>query len=236
MTEPANPGAFDAYAASYEAALDQGLAVSGETREFFARGRLAWLAGCLRLRGEPAPGSVLDFGCGTGSTTPFLFAELRAKAVVGLEVSERSLDVARSRFGQSGARFVLLRDYRPAEEFDLVYCNGVFHHIEPEQRGEALQLVWRSLRPGGCFTLWENNPWNLGTRYVMHRIPFDRDAIPISPPAARRLLREGGFDVLQTDFLFIFPKVLRWLRGIERSLSHWPLGAQYQVLCRKPLR
>jgi len=48
------------------------------------------------------------------------------------------------------------------------------------------------------------------------------------------LLRAGGFDVLRTDFLFYFPRVLRLLRGLERLLVRLPLGAQYQVLCRKP--
>ena len=37
-----------------------------------------------------------------------------------------------------------------------------------------------ALRPGGLFAFWENNPWNPGTRLVMSRIPFDRDAITLS--------------------------------------------------------
>ena len=48
------------------------------------------------------------------------------------------------------------------------------------------------------------------------------------------LLRRGGFEILRTDFLFIFPRVLGWLRPFELLFSRWPLGAQYQVLCRKP--
>jgi hypothetical protein len=38
----------------------------------------------------------------------------------------------------------------------------------------------------------ENNPWNPGTRYVMSRIPFDRDAIPLTPSAARHLLKRAA--------------------------------------------
>ena len=68
----------------------------------------------------------------------------------------------------------------------------------------------------------------------MSRIPFDRDAIPLTPYEARHLLQAGGFEALRTDFLFIFPRMLRWFRGIEPLLSKLPLGAQYQVLCRKP--
>ena len=99
---------------------------------------------------------------------------------------------------------------------DLAYCNGVFHHIPPAQRAEALALVNRALRVGGLFSFWENSPWSLATRYVMSRCAFDRDAIMLTPPEARSLLRNGGFEILRTDFRFIFPRALRALRKIER--------------------
>ena len=41
-------------------------------------------------------------------------------------------------------------------------------------------------------------------------------------------------EVLRTDFLFIFPRVLKWLRWIEPLVSRLPLGGQYLVLGRKP--
>ena len=77
------------------------------------------------------------------------------------------------------------------------------------------------------------NPWNPGTRLVMRRIPFDRDAKLLSPPHARELLTRAGFNVLRTDFLFLFPRVLSALRPPEGRLARFPVGAQYMVLCRK---
>jgi hypothetical protein len=62
---------------------------------------------------------------------------------------------------------------------------------------------------------------------------FDREAIPLSPVETRRLLKAHGFQIIRTDFLFIFPHVLRWLRWLEPFLSRIPLGGQYQVLCRR---
>ena len=67
----------------------------------------------------------------------------------------------------------------------------------------------------------------------MRRIPFDRDAILLPAPEARQLLLAGGFEIVRIDFQFIFPRMLKWLRGLESQLARWPLGAQYQVLCRK---
>ena len=96
-----------------------------------------------------------------------------------------------------------------------------------------MNYIWRSLRPGGIFSLWENNPWNPGTRYVMSRIPFDRDAVTLTPHEAVRLLKTGGFEILRRDSLFFFPKQLNWLRWIEPYLLRVQLRGQYQVLCRK---
>jgi SAM-dependent methyltransferase len=116
---------------------------------------------------------------------------------------------------------------------DLVYCNGVFHHIPPVERAGAVNYILRCLRPGGIFALWENNPWNPGTQYVMHRCDFDRDAVKISPPGAVRMLRSGGFEILRTDYRFFFPRTLSWLRSLEPALAKVPVGGQYQVLARK---
>ena len=40
-----------------------------------------------------------------------------------------------------------------------------------------MRYVFESLRPGGYFSLWENKPWNPGTRFAMHRCAFDQDGV-----------------------------------------------------------
>jgi SAM-dependent methyltransferase len=230
---PSDGPGFDEYASDYDAALAQGISVSGEDKDYFAHGRVAWLAKCLNRLGE-RPGSALDFGCGTGSAAPYLLGLVGVGSVIGADVSPKLLEVAERTYGSEFTRFVLLDQYQPASELDLAFCNGVFHHIPPKDRAAAVQYVYRCLRPGGLFALWENNPWNPGTRLVMSRIPFDRDAITLSSPETKGLLRAGGFEIVRSDFLFIFPHILRWLRWMEPFVSRLPLGAQYQILGRKP--
>jgi SAM-dependent methyltransferase len=222
---------FDAYAGDYESALAQGVRLSGEDSSFFAEGRVAWLRERLAELGAPSR-TLLDFGCGTGSTTPFLLALPGAEHLVGTDVSGELLEVARREHGSERAEFIPLRD-PPAGRIDVAYCNGVFHHIPPIERPAAVAYVREALRPGGLFALWENNPWNPGTRLVMRRIPFDRDAVTLSAPGTRGMLRAGGFDVVRTDFLFVFPRALSALRPLERRLAGLPLGAQYMVLARR---
>lgn len=224
---------FDTYADDYDSALAEGLSASGESRDYFARERLRWLSGQLQKRGV-APRSVLDFGCGVGAATPFWREFFPDAALLGVDVSARSLEVARQSYGSPEVQFQTLADRMPDGRRELAFCNGVFHHIPPAERAAALTYVYESLVPGGLFAFWENNPWNPGTRYIMHRIPFDRDAVLVTPPHARHLLTTAGFEVLHTDFLFLFPRALSALRLLEPPLSCLPLGAQYQVLCSRP--
>ncbi|MHC4446895.1 MAG: class I SAM-dependent methyltransferase [Planctomycetota bacterium] len=231
--QPASAVDFDVFAADYDDILDQALAFSGERKAFFARGRVRWLDGHLQRRGRSVR-SVMDFGCGSGSTCALLLDALRAESVIGVDVSSQQLELARRRCPSPRVRFLSRHAYEPRGELELVYCNGVFHHIPIEQRSEALDYIYRALEPNGLFAFWENNPWNPGTRYVMSRIPFDRDAVTISAPSARAELRAAGFEVLRTDFLFIFPRILSSWRRLEPLVCRVPLGAQYQILCRKP--
>ncbi|MFH0908176.1 MAG: methyltransferase domain-containing protein [bacterium] len=232
MTD-SDPSDFDAYAEHYGEALSRGISVSGESKEYFAQGRVALLARRLAELGV-RPVRVMDYGCGTGTATPFLRDILGSTSIVGVDISGKSIEHARAH--QPGAEFHVQSDVNPAGDFDAVYCNGVFHHIPPPERLGAFRFIRDCLRPGGVFALWENNPWNPGTQLVMARIPFDRDAVKISAPAAGRLLRAAGLDVIRTDFYFIFPHRFRALRFLEAPLARVPLGAQYQVLARNPQR
>ncbi len=158
----------------------------------------------------------MDYGCGTGSAAPLLFEHLGVTCVIGTDTSVKLLEGARRLYGSEQTQFLLFDHYQPASTLDLVFCNGVFHHIPPHERARAVDYIYRALRPGGVFSFWENNPWNPGTRYVMRRIPFDRDAITLTPPEARRLLRTRGFELLRTDFLFIFRLLSRDCQSSEQ--------------------
>ena len=232
MTQTSLDPQFDSFAEDYDAALNKGLSVSGEDKNYFARGRMACLAGALARLGK-RPAEIMDFGCGTGSATPFVFEVFPEARLVGTDISDKSLAVARRHHGGPRASFALMDQYKPAGQLDMIFCNGVFHHIPLGERGKCVKYVLDALAPGGLFALFENNPWNPGTRLVMSRIPFDRDAITLSPPQTRKMLRDGGFEIVRSVSVFYFPRLLKWLRPAEKLLGGLPLGAQYLVLGRK---
>jgi SAM-dependent methyltransferase len=227
-----SPAAFDNFVHNYDEELERGVRLSGESKDYFAENRIRWVAKCLQKLGQ-RPARVLDFGCGTGSSSVLLQQILGAETYVGVDASQKSVEFAEKAFG-SPERYFTTIDRLPADfSFDLAYCNGVFHHIPVPQRRAAVEFVFRRLKPGGIFAMWENNPWNLGTRLVMSRIAFDRNAVCLSVFQASQLLRDAGFSIVHTQFMFIFPRLLRRLRFLEPHLSALPIGAQYQVLCQR---
>lgn len=226
---------FDVHADTYDDDLNRALAVSGEDKDYFANGRVGWMARRIaELRERPS--RILDYGCGIGDTSPLLQKAFSATRVVGVDISARSIEVAARSNGTAVCQFMIFADFIEQESIDLAYCNGVFHHIPVDMRDAAVEYVYRRLVPGGWFAFWENNPWSPATRYVMSQCVFDRDAIMIPPPQAGTLLRKQGFEILRTDYRFFFPRFLGGLRFLEDHFARIPLGAQYLVLCRKPSR
>lgn len=228
-----NKAEFDAYSGEYEAALSQGLKFSGEGPGYFAHKRIEWTAQLLE-RSEGQSAQVLDFGCGVGLATEELRRAFGDFRLWGFDPSTQAIARADKQFGDENATFIADATKLPTGTIDLAYTNGVFHHIPPAERQGALEIVHQALKPGGWLAFWENNPWNPGTRLVMSRVPFDRDAVTLAPPEARGLLREAGFEIQRTDAWFIFPRSLAWLRPLEWLVHRLPLGGQYLVLARKP--
>src|SRR5688572_11250612 len=118
MSNPSADPQFDTYAEDYDGALNEGLSVSGEDKAYFARGRVDHLAKVIaRLGARPA--KVMDFGCGTGSATPWFMKWPGVGELVGVDVSARSLDVAIARHASARARFSLMDYYTPDGSVDL---------------------------------------------------------------------------------------------------------------------
>ncbi len=224
---------FDRFASTYDQDLAKSLAITGEDRTYYAQARIEWTAWCAaRLHFKAR--RILDYGCGDGWNAPMLAARFKADQVLGVDVSSASIAVAsRANYGP-GISFFSMHEWTPDGAIDLAFTNGVFHHISPEERQDCLRLIRRSLRPGGLLAFWENNPWNLGTHYVMARCAFDENAVKISPREAKRMLSRAGFKILRTSSLFYFPRLLSLLRPAEAWLRKLPFGGQYLVLSQNP--
>jgi SAM-dependent methyltransferase len=106
--------------------------------------------------GLPAAAAILDAGCGTGEITRRLAAEFPAATLLGVDIIDAHLQLARERSASTGAR--LRFEHRsifdlglPGAAFDLVVCRHVVQAI-PQVAGAVAELV-RVTRPGGWLHL-----------------------------------------------------------------------------------
>ena len=223
---------FDKFAEEYLAAHTDNLRISGEAPDYFARYKLDELHRLWSAKGWAAPRAVLDFGCGIGASLPHLKATFADAALTALDVSRKSLDIAAARF--PGAAQMLHYDGRtaplPDASQDLIFSACVFHHIDASEHVRLMRDLHRLLRPGGRLVIFEHNPINPVTRYIVATCPFDENAVLISAGELARRQKAAGFARIETRYTGFFPGPLRALRFVEPLLSPLPIGAQYYTV------
>ena len=80
--------------------------------------------------------------------------------------------------------------------------------------------------------IFEHNPFNPVTTWVVKHTPIDRNAVLINAPTVRRGLRSAGFDQFLTRYLMFFPPRFTWLEPGESLFRRVPLGGQFVVRAR----
>jgi SAM-dependent methyltransferase len=173
----------------------------------------------------PMPGEiVLDVGCGTGTTTLKLADAVGPSGqVLGVDISEQQLGLARQRVSDAGTTRVQLvlddaatHDFAP-ESFDLCFTRfGVMFFADPVA---AFRNIRRAMKPNGrlllaVFRLGSENPWaTASVAAIRHLVPpppalgpEDPGQFSWSDPArVRRVLNGAGFSNLALtplDLLF----------------------------------
>lgn len=110
----------------------------------------------LRRYGLPAAPRVLDVGCGTGEIASRLAEALPAARVVGVDLLEGHLSLARARYARLAPRLSFARGDGfalafPDGAFDLAVCRHVLQSV-PEPERVVAELA-RVVRPGGWLHL-----------------------------------------------------------------------------------
>ena len=225
---------FDKFAEEYLATHTDNLKISGEAPDYFARYKLEELRRLWTRQGLAEPAAVLDFGCGIGASLPHLHAAFPGAALTGLDVSHKSLAIAESRF----PGIATLVPYDGAEvpladaSQDLIFSACVFHHIDAAEHTRLFAELKRLLRPGGRLVIFEHNPVNPVTRYIVATCPFDENAVLIPAPTLANRQKAAGFTRVETRYTGFFPGPLRALRPLEPAMSALPVGAQYYTVAR----
>ncbi len=116
--------------------------------------------------------SVLDLGCGTGKNSTWLSA--RAKKLLGVDFSQKMLQLAREKINGTHVGFLQADINKPwrfsEKKFDLVSCSLVLEHIK--NLNFIFEQTRRALQIGGKFYLCELHPFK---QYAGIKARFMRD-------------------------------------------------------------
>ena len=227
-----NAAEFDKFAEEYLATHAANIRISGEDPDYFARAKIDEVARRWSALKPVEPQTILDFGTGIGNALPYLNTRFPTAAITGLDVSEKSLAIAEARF----PGVATLMPYDGGEiplalgSFDLIFSACVFHHIEAAEHVRLFTHLKRLLKPGGLMIVFEHNPVNPVTRYIVATCPFDENAVLIPAAALKARQRQAGFGDVRVTYTGFFPGALKALRPLEPMMGVLPIGAQYYTL------
>lgn len=227
---------FDKFAEEYKSLHTQNIKLSGEKPDFFAEYKVLDTVDLIKkckLNSDVI--NILDFGAGIGNSIPFFRKYFINAELTCLDVSEKSLQIAKERFPDQ-AEFVEFDGKSIPyldNTFDVVFTACVFHHIESSEHNVLLKEILRVLIPGGIFVVFEHNPYNPLTRHVVNSCIFDENAELITAKDFKDKLVQTGFENISVKYRIFFPHILKNIRFLEKWLSWLPLGAQYYMVGSK---
>ena len=138
--------------------------------------RLNWIDGLIGLKGK----RVLDVGCGGGILSESMY--FKGAEVVGIDLGEKALNVAKLHQLESGAKvdyqYIAVEELatQQSASFDVVTCMEMLEHV-PDPAA-IITACARLVKPGGSvfFSTINRNPKAylfavLGAEYVLNLLP-----------------------------------------------------------------
>ncbi|MBC7936791.1 MAG: class I SAM-dependent methyltransferase [Rhizobacter sp.] len=220
---------FDSFANDYREIHNRNISLSGADSFYFAEMKVK----LLQPFENNVSNTILDVGCGDGATQFFMQQYFPAWSIKGIDVSEESIRRARQK-NIASAVFEMYDGINiPADEstVDIVFVAGVLHHVNFDLHLNIAREIKRVLKPGGRLYLFEHNPNNPLTKYLVNTCVFDKDARLLKSNYTTRLLKAAAFTVSKKRFIIFFPRkgLLSKLIFLEKYLQWLPLGGQYFI-------
>ncbi|CAN5725225.1 class I SAM-dependent methyltransferase [soil metagenome] len=218
---------FDEFATNYRSIHTENLKLSGADSLYFAQHKILQ----LKQTEEGNDATLLDVGCGDGASEIFLHKFFPSWKLEGIDITKQSITEAQNR-KISGADFRLYNGTDiPYEDnkFDVVFMAAVLHHIDFSLHHIVIKEIHRVLKPGGRIYIFEHNPLNPFTRYLVKTCPFDKNAKLLSGNYCKQILKAKLFKQIKVKYILFFPRtgLLSKLIWMEKKLGWLPIGGQY---------
>jgi len=180
---------------------------------------------------QPAPSMrIVDLGCGTGSLTGRLHEALNAAETIGIDRSERMLEVARREPLPRGLRFEAgtIESFDADASYDLIFSNAAFHWVEDHET--LVGRLFAALKPGGQLAFqvpaMHDSPSHTlpnllagSDRFAATFGDWQRPQPVLEPQQYSRLLFRAGFSQPKVR-LIVYPhvfasrdQVVDWMKG-----------------------
>ena len=150
----------------------------------------------MKLLPDP-PARLLDLGIGSGWTSKYL--ALAGYRIVGLDIADRMINIARINCGGLENIKFHVCDYEMEIDFGVFDCSLIYdalHHATDEAR--LIKNVYRSLKPGGRLVTLEpgrGHAEDEHTREVVRDFGVTEKDMAFS--LQKRLMREAGFSTVR---------------------------------------
>jgi ubiquinone/menaquinone biosynthesis C-methylase UbiE len=225
---------FDSYNESYDDAVNRAIAFSGQKVEAFTLAKARDLLRTIASHfGSPHQLNLLDVGCGIGNYHPLLTPAVGS--VNGVDVSSACIVKAQERNpGASYAAYDGDRLPYPDDNFDVVFCICVIHHVLPNRWQNFVNEMRRVTRSGGLTVVYEHNPKNPLTRKVVRDCAFDRDAVLLTMAQSRALLEGAGCADVTTNSILTLPPIGGLFEKLDLLFAKLPFGSQYRAIGHVP--
>jgi len=189
--------------------------------------RLTWIDGSVNLKGK----RVLDVGCGGGILSESMY--FKGAEVVGIDLGERALNVAKLHQLESGAKvdyqYIAVEQLamqQPAS-FDVVTCMEMLEHV-PDP-ASIITACSRLVKPGGSvfFSTINRNPKAylfavIGAEYLLNLLPRGTHdyAKFIKPSELSSWIRQAGLNVTAMRGMSYNPVTQHYSLGNDVSVNY----------------
>jgi 2-polyprenyl-3-methyl-5-hydroxy-6-metoxy-1,4-benzoquinol methylase len=152
---------------------------------------------------------ILDFGCGCGASSVILARMFPSSRIVGIDLLEEHLRVARARAVHHALENVEFLSSPAANElppdlgsFDHILLSAVYEHLLPDERRTMLPKLWSVLETHGTLLITETpHRWFFSERHTTGLPLLNYVPRAVALRAARRLSRRVDPTVSWPDLL-----------------------------------
>ncbi|BBJ00645.1 methylase [Ferrigenium kumadai] len=224
---PKNTTDFNAQKFTYKEVIEEKISFAGKGLDFYTKVKADFIKLVISKHlSDACRPKVLDIGCGHGFIHPMLHSF--GYDVTGVEPAEEVLSLAQmsnpeNRYCAYDGQVLPFAE----ASFDVALAICVMHHVAPSQWAQFLAEARRVLRPGGQIIIFEHNPLNPLTSYVVAHNDIDVGAVLLPHRKLADMLRQAGFENVYARSILFTPFAHHAFRRLDERLGWLPFGAQY---------